>query len=228
MTSLNIVSHPDDDLLFLNPDIVEEVSSHKGMTYVAYLTWGDDGRGEDYVRCRRRATLSAYKAMGATVYDYAYREFWIRSNSFRSGDVYGSLYQMWHDHAVQVKDFNMHTWDYAALLGSIQDLIGYVKPDLIRTQDPDAEPAIDHDEPQLDHIDHIYTAKFVQEAAKQFPNIPVYAYEGYPIRTKASNVDAEGTEKKTLMWRAYQAVDTSVAGEIWDVAMSRCYKRQIQ
>ena len=114
------------------------------------------------------------------------------------------------------------------LIAWIENWIEGVQPDIIRTHDPDVEPAIDHDEPHLDHIDHIYTAKFVQEAAKSFPSIPVYAYMGYPIRYQATNVSPELTQQKLAMWRKYQEIDTSVAGEQWDIAMSRCYKRRIQ
>lgn len=227
MTSLNIVAHPDDDLLFLNPDIAEDEVVH-----IIYLTSGDDGRDREYIRCREMAARTAWGAW----YDWSRFSFLeVKSSCFRLGDVEGDLYRMWHDKEYEAK------WSLAepdelyyvnrtrdSLLGVLDTLIAGANPDLIRIHNPNAEPALDHDEPHLDHVDHIYSAKFALEAAKQFPHIPVYAYMGYPIRYTQPNLNAHQVELKTKMWRAYQSVDTSVAGEQWDIALSRCYKEKIQ
>lgn len=226
MKSLNIVAHPDDDLLFLNPDILEDIENGDGSS-ILYMTRGDDGRNRQYYDRRFEAVSIAYP-------DYIHPYYYgIKSNSFRNGDVYGSLYAMWNDHTLKVEPvggdkFPVPFYTYDVVVELIRQSIEYSKPDVIRTHDPDVEPSIDHDEPHLDHIDHIYTAKFVQEAAKAFPHIPVYAYMGYPIRYQPENVVPELAAKKLQMWRKYQEIDTEVAGEQWDIAMSRQYKRRIQ
>lgn len=235
MISLNIVSHPDDDLLFLNPDILEDIENGK-EPIVFYITVGDDGQGCEYYEKRIEAIHEAYKFVGDSYGYHNHRLPYasVKSNSFRNGDIYGSLYKMWHDHAVITDTVsNSVGWSspyytYENVIGMIKQGIEYYKPDMIRTHDPDTEPAIDKDGETLDHIDHIYTAKFVQAAAKSFPTIPVYAYMGYPIRHQPENVLPELAEKKLAMWRKYQEIDTSVAGEQWDLASKRCYKRRIQ
>lgn len=222
MKSLNVVGHPDDDLLFLNPDILEEME-RQDSPYQIYITAGDDGRDEGYVNVKRSALRNVY---GGTT---AWRKFmWVKSNSHRSGDSYGSLYRMFNDRNKTEEGFVGHELSYDYIIGALIGLIETIKPDVIRTHDPDCEPSIDHDEPHLDHIDHIYTAKFVQEAAKAFPHIPVYAYMSYPIRYQPENVSPELAAKKLQMWRRYQEIDTEVAGEQWDLAMTRQYKRRIQ
>src|SRR4051794_9535498 len=46
-TSLNIVAHEDDDLLFMNPDIQNDLAAGSCMTTV-FLTAGDGGYGTAY------------------------------------------------------------------------------------------------------------------------------------------------------------------------------------
>lgn len=218
MTSLNIVAHPDDDLLFLNPDILDEKAT------IIYMTMGDDGRGNDYAKMRQRASRNAWSGYRNVKLEF----FPLYSNSFRSGDKYGWLHSSWEEGSNNNFEMGHSSWNPGHLLEILKGFIENTKCDVIRTHDPDTEPSIDHDEPHLDHIDHIYTAKFVQEAAKVFPLIPVYAYMGYPIRYQPENVAPELAAKKLQMWRKYQEIDTEVAGEQWDIAMTRCYKRRIQ
>ncbi len=214
MTSLNFAAHPDDDLLFFNPDIVEELRETQS-TVTIYVTQGDDGFGEEYIVKRRKAAWEAYGQIVNGKEYPSYQCFWnYKSSCFRLHRPYGELYELW----LSERNF---------IVDRIKRDIDYYKPDLIRIHDPDVAPAIDHDEPDLDHIDHIYSAKFVMEAVKD-TNIPVWAYMGYPIRYQPDNLNEHQVELKTKMWRAYQSIDTSVAGEQWDIALKRSYKRQLQ
>lgn len=223
MTSLNIVAHPDDDLLFLNPDIAEELERGESV-HLVYLTDGDDGRDQAYINTRLDAVTRAYfptRPDGMS--------FWgLHSNCFRLGNVEGDLYRMWHGPEYVTKDTQGEEVGGNTLRYKLIQLITEVKPTLIRIQEPHRQPALTKDEPTLDHVDHIYGAKFALEVARKFPYIPVYAYMGYPVRYQPPNLNAHQIEIKTKMWRAYQSVDTSVAGEQWDVALSRCYKERVQ
>ncbi len=212
MTSLNFAAHPDDDLLFFNPDIAEELE--RGDTViVVYMTQGDDGNDEKYIRCRRKAAWHAYQDSKyfATV---SQRFFSYRSSCFRQGRPMGELYELKGE-------------NFFGLLRVIESMVYEYHPDLIRIHDPEAEPAIDHDEPHFDHIDHIYSARIVRAAVENL-DIPVWAYMGYPIRYQPDNLTLHQTDIKARMWRAYQSIDTGVAGEQWDIALHRCYKRQLQ
>lgn len=232
MTSLNIVAHPDDDLLFLNPDILQDLNNGSNA-YVVYLTAGDDGRDETYYRNRRRAVQDAY--IGNYV-GHAFHLIFVglRSNCFRTKDIYGDLYKLWQGEIETATVIDYHqpnqpkSYTANELVAFLANMIAFSKPDMIRIQDPDVEPALDHDEPTTDHVDHIYGAKFALKATEVYPHIPVYAYMGYPLRYQIPNVNFPLAESKKMMWRTYQERDPSVAGEIWDVALTRCYKRRLQ
>jgi len=213
MKSLNIVAHPDDDLLFFSPDIFDDK-----LAYIYYVTMGDDGRGKAEWERKRLGLLYTYENYPNIRLVFGN----IKSNSFRNGDKYGSLHSMWHGgkgEDIDNGECNRKILDYR-----IERLIDNLKPDIIRTHNPDLKPQIESEHDGDDHIDHIYTAKFVQKAAvKHFA--PVYAYTGYPIRSLPSNISSE---LKTEMWRRYQATDPMVVGEQWDVALDKCYKKRIQ
>lgn len=227
MTSLNIVAHPDDDLLFLNSDIAEEIEGNNQIVTV-YATAGDDGNGAEYIYRRRMASGAAYRYAGKPSHLRTLLFLGVRSSCFREGDIDGDLSRMWNHATHLYPSVDNKNLSGFGMVEEIRNLIEYYKPDIIRTHNPNVEPALTHDEPHLDHVDHIYTAKFVQEAAKVFPLIPVYAYMGYPIRYQSPNLTEHQTQLKTTMWRAYQSVDTSVSGNIWDVALDKCYKERIQ
>ena len=59
---LAVVAHPDDDLLFMNPDLQEAMASNE-CVHVAYLTAGDRGEGEPYMLGRERGIRAAYAYM---------------------------------------------------------------------------------------------------------------------------------------------------------------------
>ena len=61
-STLSIVAHQDDDLLFLNPSIARDVSAGRCVRSV-FLTAGDSGRGETRGTDRERGVKAAYATM---------------------------------------------------------------------------------------------------------------------------------------------------------------------
>jgi LmbE family N-acetylglucosaminyl deacetylase len=61
-TVMNIVAHEDDDLLFMNPDIWNDVKTGNCVRTL-YLTAGDAGNGDSYWRDRERGAKAAYNVM---------------------------------------------------------------------------------------------------------------------------------------------------------------------
>ncbi|MGV9305218.1 PIG-L family deacetylase [Nonomuraea sp. NPDC003727] len=61
-TTLVSVAHQDDDLLFVNPAIAGDHDAGACLR-VVYLTAGDDGRVDDYVRSREDGVRAAYAVM---------------------------------------------------------------------------------------------------------------------------------------------------------------------
>ncbi len=221
LVSLNIVAHTDDDLLFLNPDILTDLKG--GEAHIVYLTTGAEGKGREFIYKRRQAIAYAYKGCPKVTLNH----LGLNSNDHQHGDDYGDLYRLYHEETPMIRSIDDTPWSKEDLVMFIQLMVAKLNPDIIRTHDPDASPAIDEDGEQLDHLDHIYTAKFVR-AATRGSKIPLYAYEGYPIRHKAPNVILSMAYPKLEMWKKYQEIETSVAGNQWDIAAERCYKRQLQ
>ncbi len=56
-----VVAHPDDDLLFLSPDLQDDVSAGRCVEIV-YVTSGDAGRGTAYARGREQGVQAAWRA----------------------------------------------------------------------------------------------------------------------------------------------------------------------
>ena len=61
-TVMNFVAHQDDDLLFMNPDILHDIKAGNCIRTV-YLTAGDAGQGELYWVNRERGSEAAYASM---------------------------------------------------------------------------------------------------------------------------------------------------------------------
>ena len=59
---LAIVAHQDDDLLFMQPDLLDAVRAGSGVTTV-YVTAGNDDRDLDYAQKRYTGVMAAYAAM---------------------------------------------------------------------------------------------------------------------------------------------------------------------
>ncbi len=226
MITLNFIAHPDDDFLLFNPDIAQDIlNGHTVHLY--YLTDGDDGHDAEYCTKKRNALYQTYSEQFPEG-QFNLRFMGVRSNSFRNGDTLGDLYKMWHDHnyVAPMHPLGLYPMEKKWALGQIADFIRLYSPDLIRMHNPYSDGAYDHDDPTTDHLDHIYSAKFVMEATPK--NIPLYAYVGYQIRHWKPNLSEADTALKKKLWRAYQSHEPEVAGEQWDLVMDKTYKIQVQ
>lgn len=61
-TTMNVVAHPDDDLLFQSPDLLRDVQADRCVRTV-FITAGDDNQVDDYWRTRERGIQAAYANM---------------------------------------------------------------------------------------------------------------------------------------------------------------------
>ena len=64
-SSLNVVAHEDDDILFMDPATSMDVAAGRCLTTV-YLTAGDDGQGASYWQGREDGAMAAYAKMART------------------------------------------------------------------------------------------------------------------------------------------------------------------
>ena len=64
-SSMNVVAHEDDDILFIDSPTYLDVTSGRCLTTV-YLTAGDDGQGASYWQGREDGAMAAYAMMART------------------------------------------------------------------------------------------------------------------------------------------------------------------
>src|ERR1035441_426221 len=63
--AMNIVAHEDDDLLFMNPDVLHDIQQERCVRTV-FVTAGDAGKGSAYWRQRAVGAQAAYARMAQT------------------------------------------------------------------------------------------------------------------------------------------------------------------
>jgi LmbE family N-acetylglucosaminyl deacetylase len=68
-SAVGVVAHPDDDLLFLNPDVLHDIAAG-GCVTVVFVTSGDAGLGTGYSRQRERGLQAAYAHMAGVADDW--------------------------------------------------------------------------------------------------------------------------------------------------------------
>lgn len=62
LSHADAVAHPDDDLLFQSPTLLDDVDSGECITSI-FLTSGDSGAGSAYARSREVGNQAAYSQM---------------------------------------------------------------------------------------------------------------------------------------------------------------------
>jgi LmbE family N-acetylglucosaminyl deacetylase len=238
--TLNFAAHQDDDLLFMNPDILSDIEAGCGV-WVVYLTAGDAGRGVAYANARNDGERAAY-AVAAGVPNrwtngtaiFAGHELptatldgtqvrllftYVRAASRLDRD--GDLYRLWQDASYVAspvdgrKPFSRETY-----IETLRRVIATCNPDLVRTQDSSTTR-------NRDHIDHIAGALLAMEANSKAGRVRhrCLEYLGYEVRNLPPNLDAVRTARKTEVFRAYTPFDPEAATlESW--TLNRQYVRR--
>lgn len=225
-TTLTIVAHQDDDLLFINPDLQDDLDSGRCLTTV-FLTAGDAGSSVKYWERRELGPLAAYSTMlglpeaqewESTSLDVNGRS--IRSSVSSDGRV-ELLFMRLPDGNPTGRGFAatgsaslQRLWEgEIATLAAIDGSATYTRTELVdtlRAVVAEAAPLdvrIQNDQHSADHSDHRAGARFAREALKGFSGT-VSAYLGYSaVDTETPNVHGEQLKRKTDAIRSYGAYD---------------------
>ncbi|WP_253769201.1 PIG-L family deacetylase [Goodfellowiella coeruleoviolacea] len=237
---VNFSAHPDDDLLFMNPDIVADIQGGKEV-WTVYLTAGDvpfPAGPLNYANHRVEGELAAYaRAAGVpNVWEYdplflsgrevssyvladaAVRLVFTYIHAAGPDDWTGDLERLWQDYSfVSYPIDGGDPYTHESLVEMIAELLHEAQPQLIRTQDPDAETE--------DHIDHAGGALFVAEADSPdgITAIRRVEYYSYPIQEMEPNVTGYLKDEKTAVWYEYRPYDDQLVEGDWDNVMDRQY-----
>lgn len=239
-TVMNIVAHQDDDLLFMNPDLLHDIKAGHCVRTV-YVTAGDDGAGRFYWLSREQGSEAAYSNM------IGIKDLWIQrivrlaNNEFVTvatprdntkvslvfmhlpdGNLKGEGFSVSHNESLarleEKKISLLHAVDNQSVYGSTQlttaigALMYVYQPTEIRTQ----ANVISHLYP--DHSDHMAVGRYTQRAyvlyeKQQYEGlvtIPLQFYIGYPVHQMTSNVSGADLQAKESAFLAYAKFDGGV------------------
>lgn len=201
---LTIVAHPDDDLLFMQPDLQDALNRGEGMTSV-YVTAGDDDRGLDYVEGRYAGLMAAYGAVvGAQnwtcgwidIADHAAEHCRLDEAGislvflgYPDGGLMGerpdSLRNLWQGKiaSATTRSRRTATYERADLIAVLSEIVATAAPAALRT----LEIAATHGR---DHSDHMMVGALAVLATAATPAHPaLISYRGYNIEREPPNAD---------------------------------------
>jgi LmbE family N-acetylglucosaminyl deacetylase len=239
-TDMNIVAHQDDDLLFMNPDIMHSVSEGHCIRTV-YVTAGDAGGDSFYWLGREKGAEAAYSKMIGSDAVWIERIVQLGDNRFVTvanpkgnskisliflhlpdGSPSGKGFKSSHDESLDKLETGkiplLHTVDrqshYTAdeLTGSLVDLMRLYQPAMVRAQSSHTGKNF------VDHSDHNAVGRFAKKAhdtyvQQQFEGkvqIPMTFYLGYPVHDSPENITGADLQQKTAIFFAYAAYDGGV------------------
>lgn len=234
-TDLSFVAHEDDDLLFMNPDLLHNLQSG-GCLRTVYLTAGDAGLGSSYWLGREEGSEAAYDSMigrGSSLWIERYVEVnsheYIKMASPRGnpsvtlvfvelpdGNIPGTGFLRTHyeslakleDGTITQMDAVNGTSSYTKtdLTDLLVSLMKYFHPDQVDSQTPVNMSAV-----HVDHSDHMTAGQFTEAAFALYgQNIPIVYYTGYPIDQLPTNISGQDLADKSAAFYAYAADDTLV------------------
>jgi LmbE family N-acetylglucosaminyl deacetylase len=230
--TMNVVAHEDDDLLFMDPDVLHQIQEGRCMTTV-YLTAGDAGAGQVYSNSRQQGAEAAYSYM------YNAPDIWRQSIVTVAGHQMTTEYLAGQPNVtlifLNLPDGGMHGAGFAStntetlsglrsgtkvIIHSIDGVAAYTAGDLVTTLNqlmeiyqPDEVHTQDYNPDQYDgdHSDHHATGYFTKKAYAAYSRpSTLRVYAGYPARYYAVNVTGQAATDKEAAFLQYAQHDPAV------------------
>ena len=227
-TTLNVVAHEDDDLLFLSPDLLHDVQSNRCVVTV-FVTAGDDGQASDYWQGREAGSEAAYASMAGVADSWTTSDAGIVDHPIRvrtlNGDPnislvfmrlpdgfdgggfarygYQSLQELWGGTLSQITaDDSTTSYSKSDLISTLTALMNEYQPNTIRMQDYNGVYG------DGDHSDHYASAHFAYSAQQSYSTThTVVGYLGYGVTYYPQNVFGSDLTQKQAAFYAYAAHD---------------------
>lgn len=234
--TLQMVAHPDDDLLFMNPDIIRSIESG-ACVRTAYLTTGDASLDDEYWQSRERGILAAYATMAGADDAWTIGTLTLEGRQLRlatlddapgislvfmrlpDGNRRGtgnrihdrqSLRRLWLGEIDRIDAVDRsETYTSGELRRTLTALIDEFHTDTLRVQDWTIEFRTG------DNADHTGAALYVRAAAAQATSAHrLVAYAGYPSWTQPANVSGRELGLKADALMAYAEHDHKFCAEL--------------
>ena len=243
-TIMNFVAHEDDDILFMNPDLIHDIKAGHCVRTV-FMTAGDAGVGEAYWIGRQRGAEAAYNSMmNKPNQTWVERIIEITDDEFATianpkgnssisliflhlpdGNINGngfaatgneSMHKLLINKISSISsvDASSH-YTSTQLTDTMVAIVNTYQPTDIRSQSGDRGVKY------KDHSDHGAVATFVAKSnalyRKNYPDQPVPTmtyYLGYPVHTLPPNVSGKDLKEKIAAFLAFSKFDNAVCRSI--------------
>lgn len=238
-TVMNIVAHQDDDLLFMSPDLLHDVTAGNCVRTV-YLTAGDAGAEEPYWLAREKGSEAAYSLMLGSKSLWVQRIVRLPNGQFVTidsprgndraslifmhlpdgnlrGEGFGAFNNESLDSLVAGRMESLDTVDRQSsynskqLVDALVALMEVYQPAEIRSQSSLSGSVYP------DHSDHLATSQLVKRAYAEYSlqqpvsRLPSLSfYLGYTGREYDSNLSEQDYADKLKVFMAYARFDGSV------------------
>lgn len=243
-----VVAHQDDDLLFMNPDLSNEIADGRCIRTV-YVTAGDAGQGTTYWMNRELGAKAAY----ATAYKLP--DIWQDTTELIAGKSI-TVSQLHGAPTValvflRLPDGNLHGHGFPRTdAQSLQGLLGgsltdmqsvdgtntFSKEDLVTTLNTIFTADAPDEIKTLglaatadgDHSDHLAVSAFTKLAAAHYAQpYTLTTYGGYPEKLLVPNIDPAETALKQEIFFAYAKYDPAVCQSAADCAQTETYSNYL-
>lgn len=223
-TVVNVVAHPDDDLLFINPSLLEAIAARRCVVTIV-VTAADNGQDAPYWQARQEGLQAAYAVMGESTAQWRRSQVnaagsrvivdtWERDTQtialahlrLPDGDLDGagfgttgrtSLEQLRAGDVSGLSSVDgLSFFTRPMLVATVRALLDAVSPTVINTLD--TRPGQD------DHSDHREVGLLVKAAR---PSVPVTHFIGYGSTSRPANVFGASLQAKRSAFYAYGAYD---------------------
>lgn len=196
VTTMNIIAHQDDDLLFMNPDLRHDIDAGR-CVHTVYVTSGDAGTDKYYWLGREKGSEFAYANMAGLAADTIWIERIVKlpDGQFISiaspkgnmklslifmhlpdGNVHGEGFESTHHESLARLEAGqvpvLHTSDHQSVYSSKQViqtlklLMQTYQPNVVRTQ----ANVVNHHYP--DHSDHMAVGRYTSQAYQAYTADP--------------------------------------------------------
>jgi LmbE family N-acetylglucosaminyl deacetylase len=257
-TVMNIVAHQDDDLLFLSPDLLNDVASSRCVRTV-YVTAGDSGYKQPYWLAREEGSEAAYSAMMGKQDLWVQRIVSLSPDSYITvanprknarislifmhlpdGNIHGQGFKDTGNESLNRLDrgaiTKIHSLDRQSvyskkeLVSALSSLMAAYHPSEIHTQSNYVGTIYP------DHSDHLAVGSLVQQAygeyeANQFDNrvlIPLSYYIGYPVHELPINLFGVDLQRKESAFLSYAHFDGGVCSSQKQCDQTPTYRAYIE
>ncbi len=223
---VNIVAHPDDDLLFMQPDLWTALAHGEGVLTV-YVTAGQAKKDLHYAEDRQQAVMYAYQvASGATAWscgtitlanhlaEHCQAQgtaapvslvFLGLPDGGPKGNFHGSLLSLWSGQVASVKTIARRPQRYTQddVIAVLAEVLRQTQPIHVNTLDVVATHG-------LDHSDHLLVgAAAVRAVATAKLAAPIVAFRGYNVLSEPINKPDIMYDAVSVMMRGYGACTES-------------------